>query len=83
MGQDILKEWFDDLSESLAWLSSLSIYCSASQQSIVVSSFTVVDQAVSDFVVSGSSPSDLQKVISSVREQIIECARKDIGKSVS
>jgi hypothetical protein len=31
MGQDVIKEWFDDLSESLVWLSSLSIYCSENQ----------------------------------------------------
>jgi hypothetical protein len=82
MGKDVVKEWFDDLSEALVWLSSLSIYCSESQQKEIVKSFRAVDQAVSDFVNSTSQQSNLQNVISSVLDSIVECARKDIGKTV-
>lgn len=39
MGKNVTKEWFDDLSEALAWFSSLSIYCSESQQNWTVLSF--------------------------------------------
>lgn len=82
MGQDIIKEWFDDLSESLVWLSSLSIYCSENQQKEIISAFRVVEQAVSDLVTSNSHPSNLQKVISSVLDSVIECARRDIDRTV-
>lgn len=82
MGQDITKEWFDDLSESLVWLSSLSIYCSENQQKEIISAFRVVEQAVSDLVTSNSHPSNLQKVISSVLDSVIECARRDIDRTV-
>ena len=82
MGQDIIKEWFDDLSESLVWLSSLSIYCSENQQKEIISAFRVVEQAVSDLVTSNSRPSNLQNVISSVLDSVIECARRDIGRTV-
>lgn len=82
MGQDVIKEWFDDLSESLVWLSSLSIYCSENQQKEIINAFRVVENAVSDLVTSNSRPSNLQNVISSVLDSVIECARRDIGRAV-
>ena len=82
MGQDVIKEWFDDLSESLVWLSFLSIYCSENQQKEVINAFRVVEQAVSDLVTSNSHPSNIQNAISSVLDSVIECARRDIGRAV-
>lgn len=82
MGQDVIKEWFDDLSEALVWLSSLSIYCSENQQKEIINAFRVVEQAVSDLITSDSRPFNLQSVISSVLDSVIECARRDIGRTV-
>lgn len=59
MGQDAVKEWFDDLSESLVWLSSLLIYCSENQQEEIINAFKVVEQAVSDLITSDSRPLNL------------------------
>lgn len=82
MGQDVVKEWFDDLSEALVWLSSLSIYCSENQQQEIINAFRVVEQAVSDFISSDSRSLNLQSVISSVLDSVIECARRDVGRAV-
>ena len=82
MGQDVIKEWFDDLSESLVWLASLSIYCSENQKKEIINAFRVVEQAVSDVVTSNSHPSNIHNTISSVLDNIIECARRDIGRAV-
>jgi hypothetical protein len=82
MGQDVVKEWFDDLSESLVWLSSLSIYCSENQQKEIINAFRVVEQAVSDLITSDSRPLNLQSIISSVLDSVIECARRDISRAV-
>ena len=82
MGQDVIKEWFDDLSESLVWLSSLSIYCSKNQQKEIINAFRVVEQAVSDLVASNSHPSNIQNAISSGLDSVMECARRDIGSAV-
>ncbi len=82
MGQDVVKEWFDDLSEALVWLSSLSIYCSENQQQEIINAFRVVEQAVSDFISSDSRSLNLQSVISSVLDGVIECARRDVGRAV-
>src|SRR5437588_6497837 len=30
LGKDAQKEWFDDMSEVLTWMTNLSIYCSSS-----------------------------------------------------
>ncbi len=82
IGKEIVKEWFDDLSEALVWLSSLSIYCSESQQKEVIKAFRKVDQAVTDSLDSGLQQSNLQSVISSVLDSIVEGARQDIGRTV-
>ena len=82
IGEEIIKEWFDDLSEALVWLSSLSIYCSKNQQRIVSQVFGTVDDAASKFVATGSCPLALNDVISSALNNIVECARKDIGRAV-
>ena len=82
MGQDVVKEWFDDLGEALVWLSSLSIYCSENQQQEVINAFRVVEQAVSDLITSDSRLLNLQSVILSVLDSVIECARRDVGRAV-
>jgi predicted transcriptional regulator len=82
MGEDVMKEWFDDLSEILAWLSAVSIYCSKNQQSQIVYTTQVVDKAVCNFVNSGSTISDLQNAISTALDTVEDCARKDVGRVV-
>jgi hypothetical protein len=82
MGEDVIKEWFDDLSEILVWLSAVSIYCSKNQQSKIADTSQVVDKAVCDFVNSGSTISDLQNVISTALDTVEDCARKDVGRVV-
>ncbi len=81
MGQDVVEEWFDDLSEALVWLSSLSIYCSENQQKEIINAFRVVGQAVSDLITSDSRPLHLQSVILSVLDSVIECAGRDRGEN--
>jgi hypothetical protein len=83
MGKDVIKEWFDDLSEILVWLSAVSIYCLKSQQSRIAHATQVVNKAVCDFVNSGSVTSDLQNVISSALGIVEECARQDVGRAVT
>jgi hypothetical protein len=63
MGKDVIKEWFDDLSEILVWLSAVSIYCSKNQQSKIAQVIKVVNKAVCDFVNADSVTSDLQNGI--------------------
>jgi hypothetical protein len=82
MGEDVTKEWFDDLSEILVWLSAVSIYCSKNQQSKIADTTQVVDKAVCDFVNSGSTIFDLQNVISTALDTVEDCARKEIGRVV-
>lgn len=82
MGKDVIKEWFDDLSEILVWLSVISMYCSKSQQSKIAHATQVVKKAVSDFVNSGLAMSDLQDMISSALGIVEECARQDVGRVV-
>jgi hypothetical protein len=82
MGKDVIKEWFDDLSEILVWLSAASIYCTKSQQSKIAHATQVVNKAVCDFVNSSSAASELQSVISSALGIVEECARQDVGRVV-
>ena len=82
MGKDVIKEWFDDLSEILVWLSAASIYCSKNQQSKIAHVTKVVNKAVCDFVNTDSVTSDLQNVISSALGIVEECARQDVGRVV-
>jgi hypothetical protein len=82
IGKDVIKEWFDDLSEILVWLSAVSIYCSKNQQPKIAHATQIVNKAVCDFVNSGSVKSDLQNVISSALNIVEECARQDVGRVV-
>jgi hypothetical protein len=82
MGKDVIKEWFDDLSEILVWLSAASIYCSKNQQSKIAHVTKVVNKAVCDFVNTDSVTSDLQNVISSALGIVEECARQDVGRVI-
>lgn len=82
MGEDVIKEWFDDLSEILAWLSAVSIYCSKNQQSQIAYTIQIVNKAVCDFVNSSSATSELQNVISTGLGIVEECARQDVGRVV-
>lgn len=82
MGEDVIKEWFDDLSEILVWLSAVSMYCSKSQQSKIAHATQIATKAVCDFVNSDSKISDLQSVISSALGIVEECARQDVGRVV-
>jgi hypothetical protein len=82
MGKDVIKEWFDDLSEILVWLSAVSIYCSKSQQSKIAHATQISTKAVCDFVNSDSEKSNLVNAISSALGIVEECARQDIGRAV-
>ncbi len=55
MGQDVIKEWFDDLNEANVWLTSLTIYCSKEQKSAVSEAAASISDAISRFMYYGSS----------------------------
>jgi gas vesicle protein len=83
IGKDVIKEWFDDLSEVLVWLSAVSMYCSRSQQSEIARVTKTVNESVCSFVNSNSLEKfDLPHVISSALETVERCARQDVGRAV-
>lgn len=83
MGKDVQKEWFDDLNEAVAWLSSLSIYCSKEQSKDVNLAFRKIENIVLSIINPNSDVSDLSGGdASSALDIIVSCARKDIGREV-
>ena len=49
LGKDIIKEWFDDISEVQAWLASLTIYCSEEQRNAIRKISGEINEVVSNF----------------------------------
>lgn len=50
LGEDVVKEWFDDMSEAEIWLTALSIYCSRAQRQRIVEALDIVRKAISDIM---------------------------------
>lgn len=50
LGQDAQKEWFDDMSEVLTWMTSLSIYCSSSQKEKITEALDTIREMMSNIM---------------------------------
>ena len=50
LGQDAQKEWFDDMSEVLTWMTNLSIYCSPSQRAKITEALDQIREVMADLM---------------------------------
>ena len=81
LGQDAMKEWFDEISEAIAWLISLSIYCSERERRRVLDGSKRLNDAVAGFIQDGAHV-NITQTARDVCIEIAESARRDIGASV-
>jgi hypothetical protein len=79
LGQDAVKEWFDEISEARSWLTSLLIYCSRQEQPRLNAAIERLNKAAADFLTSRGSPGDLIESAQATCLQVAESARKDVG----
>jgi hypothetical protein len=79
LGQDAVKEWFDEISEARSWLTSLLIYCSQQEQPKLNAAIERLNKAVADFLTARGSPGDLIESAQATCLQVAESARKDVG----
>lgn len=50
VGQDAQKEWFDDMSEALTWMTNLSIYCSSGQRAKIKEALDRIREVMADLM---------------------------------
>jgi hypothetical protein len=87
LGMDAQKEWFDDMSEALTWVTALSIYCSPNQRDQITKTLDEMRKTISQIVSRGIPRIPLKQlstdpldVFSSAYEIIIASERRDIGR---
>lgn len=81
LGEDAVKEWFDEISEAIAWLISLSIYCSERERQRVLDGSKRLNRAAAGFIQNGTHV-NITETARDVCIEIAESARRDIGGSV-
>jgi hypothetical protein len=83
LGQDVMKEWFDDMSEAEIWLTALSIYCSPAQRAQIVGTLDGVRKAISGFISSDTLHDriGILDTFSSAYETVSSSERIDISQS--
>lgn len=82
LGKDAMKEWFDEISEALAWLTSLTIYCSEKERDNVINGSARLNATAASFLQQGAGHANITQVAHDVCISISESARRDIGASV-
>ena len=82
LGQDAVKEWFDDLSEARYWLAVLSVYAAQAERSHIVAIGQVVNDAATRYIEAGSQPELLNTIMSAYYE-LVDCAHRDIALDVA
>jgi hypothetical protein len=82
LGQDAMKEWFDEISEAIAWLISLTIYCSEDERKGVANGSKRLNDAAAGFIQGGSAHVNIIQTAHDVCIEIAESARRDIGANV-
>jgi len=50
LGKDAQKEWFDDMSEALTWITTLAMYCPNTQQKQILDVLREIQDTVSGIV---------------------------------
>lgn len=81
LGQDAMKEWLDEISEAIAWLISLSIYCSERERRRVLDGSKRLNDAAVGFI-QDSAHVNITQTARDICIEIAESARRDIGASV-
>lgn len=79
LGQDAMKEWFDEISEARSWLTSLLTYCSERERPGLSAAIGHLNEAAADFLTSGASSTELIQRAQATCIQVAESARNDVG----
>ena len=78
------KEWFDDMSEALVWMTNLSIYCSSNQRAKITEALDRVREVMSEpqFHLEVGKPVTFSIItaFSSAYEVVVSSQRVDTGK---
>lgn len=82
LGTDVVKEWFDDISDARSWLTSLLIYCSDRERPHLTVVIQSLNTAAADFIEAGSPPGRLVDSAQAACVQVAASARRDIGAGV-
>jgi hypothetical protein len=89
LGQENIKEWFDDISEAQSWMTSLTIYCSESEKNTIGKLSSEINNAVSALVGTDSTQAhnpdisyNLLDSITKAYNQLLSSARRDIGRKI-
>jgi hypothetical protein len=82
LGQDVMKEWFDDISEARSWLTSLLVYCSERERGNLTAATRALNAAAAEFITSGKALGPLIEHAQATCVIVAESARNDIGSNV-
>ena len=82
LGQDAMKEWFDEISEAIAWLISLTIYCSENERQSVLDDSKRLNDAAAGFIQGGSAHVNIIQTAHDMCIAVAESARRDITVNV-
>jgi len=94
IGQDIIKEWFDEFSEAQRWLTKLRIYCSRQQKTKIIEASDKLNHAIFHLIhskgkiaarkseakdIDSLNTDSLPEVLLDVYKTITECAENDLN----
>jgi hypothetical protein len=82
LGQDAIKEWFDDLNEARSWLTSLLVYCSDREREKLTSAIAALNAAAAQMLSSGLAASKLVDAAQAACVVVADSARSDIGSDM-
>jgi hypothetical protein len=80
LGEDGIKEWFDDISEVQIWLTTLSIYCPPAQRGKIIAVLDEVRAATEDFMTHSIATKSLPSALSSAYTLVSASERADIDR---
>jgi hypothetical protein len=86
LGEDAVKEWFDDINEAQTWLSTLSIYCSDEYRKPLMKANAVLDETINTVLNHGMAiikgKRNTIDEIAKIHDSVLDIARKDMRRVI-
>ncbi len=73
LGKDVTKEWFDEMSEALTWMTILALYCPSKQRRPILEAVAKVKMTIAD-ILTGKAPINSLLAFTLAYETIVETA---------
>src|SRR5262249_26999481 len=82
LGQDAQKEWFDDASEALTWITNLSIYCSPGQRAKITEALDQIKKGMTNLLLGKKAMTgrEFLSIFLFAYEVVLSSQRADIDK---